>query len=93
MKEEADSRLSGLCFETPQKLRGHKRLGSAVDRLQRQNNEIKEEIETLKTRKIDLELKSQELISKTEEPTLQPIFNLHNTRLAQTESKYKVRQE
>lgn len=90
LKEEANSRLSGLCFDTPQKTRGHKRLQSAVERLNKQNIEIKEEVESLRSQKADLEKKTQELVVKIQEPALQPIIELHNADLAQTEYKYKV---
>lgn len=90
LKEEANSRLSGLCFDTPQKTRGHKRLESAVDRLHKQNNEIRDEVEALRSQKADLEMKTHELVNKIQEPAFQPIVELHNTKLAHTEYKFKV---
>ncbi|XP_018321785.1 kinesin-like protein KIF18A [Agrilus planipennis] len=60
LKEFADTRLSGLCTEQSDKADGHKRLGTAMENLQRQTERLEKDVEglTKQVKEVDTEIES-----------------------------------
>lgn len=91
MKQDSDSRLSGLCVDPQQKDQGHRRMENVIDRFQKKAFEISNEINKMKIKKDELEAKTQEFLSKLpHSENLQQFAELENAKLLQLEYKYKV---
>ncbi|KRT80094.1 Kinesin, partial [Oryctes borbonicus] len=68
IKENADARISDVCTDTPERTKGHKRLGAAVQRLTRNVNLLQEEAITLEDGKKKLQEQIAEMLQN--EPNL-----------------------
>lgn len=89
MKKEADSRMSDICTGTPtMKIDAHKRLGEIVDRFQRKEDALKEEIHLLKLSEKEYEDDLKQML--TEEPQLQPLYNIESVKFELLRSKHNV---
>lgn len=91
MKQDSDSRLSGLCIDSQQKDQGHKRMENVIDRFQKKAFEIASEIDKMKIKRDELKAKTEEFLGKLPpSENLQQFVELENAKLLQLEYKYKV---
>lgn len=88
LKEDADSRLSGLLSDVTEKEEAHKRLGKCVDRFQRQEDSLRHELHELKNTKIDLENSTINLV--LHHPELDKKAELCEEKMGRLELKYQV---
>lgn len=91
LKEEAKSRLSGLCTDTPQKEENSCRIASIVNRLEKQNIGIKEEISSLHDRDIILKSKILELKEKCNSEEFSNAIELGELHITNMELKNQVK--
>lgn len=89
LKEDADSRLSTLLINSPQKEHGRRRLVNAVDRMNRQNSDVRSEITSLEQQIADLKQRIQTLAEKGPS-SLRSFVELEDAKLSQLESDLKV---
>ncbi|XP_044269187.1 kinesin-like protein KIF18A isoform X2 [Tribolium madens] len=88
LKEDADSRLSGLLNETPEKEEAHRRLGNIVSRFHRQEDSLRAEVDKLAKSKIELENKTIDLV--LEHPELEKKSELCEEKIGKLELQYQV---
>ncbi|GJQ71189.1 hypothetical protein Trydic_g1088 [Trypoxylus dichotomus] len=88
MKENADARMSDVCTDTPERMKGHKRLGAAVQRLTRNVNLLQEEVVTLQDNKKKLQEQIAEMLQK--EPNLKFVVQVEDAKLNTLESKHEA---
>lgn len=91
LKEEAKSRLSGLCTDTPQKEESRSRIVSMVSRLHKQGSGLIEEISTLHDQNDILKTKSEDLVEKSSSKQLLAAAELGNLQIGNIELKNQVR--
>lgn len=80
-----------MCTDTPQKEENSCRIASIVNRLEKQNSGIKEEISTLHDRDTVLRTKIQEMIDTANTEPLLTAAKLGNLQIAKLELENKVR--
>lgn len=88
MKENANARVSDMCTDTPEKVKGHKRLGITLDRLTKHVSVLQEEASTLHGSRRKLREQVTEMLKY--EPKLKFIAELEDAKLNILESKYEV---
>lgn len=88
MKENADARISDVCTDTPEKTKGHKRLGATLERLTKNVNILQEELSVLQGNKKKLQEQVTDMLQS--EPNLKYIVDLEGAKLNVLESKYEV---
>ncbi|XP_008191110.1 kinesin-like protein KIF18A isoform X2 [Tribolium castaneum] len=88
LKEDADSRLSGLLNETPEKEEAHRRLGNMVGRFHRQEDSLRAELDEITKSKIELENKTIDLV--LQHPELEKKSELCEEKIGKMELQYQV---
>lgn len=83
-------RLSDLCAELVQKEENRKKITSAMNRLNKQNNGIQEEIFNLNSRNVVLKAKVQELLENADSDRILATAELGDAQLANIELKNQV---
>lgn len=90
LKEEAKSRLSGICTDITQKEENRNRLISTVNRLHKQNSGIREEIASLNNRNMALKEKAQELVANVNSENILAAAELGDTQVSNVELRNQV---
>ncbi|KAI4471330.1 kinesin-related [Holotrichia oblita] len=88
MKENADARISDVCTDTPERTKGHKRLGATLERLTKNVNVLQEELSVLQGNKKKLQEQVTDMLQN--EPNLKYVIDLEGAKLNVLESKYEV---
>lgn len=88
MKENADARISDVCTDTPEKIKGHKRLGATMNRISKHVNVLQEEVLIMNETKQQLQSQLNQMLEN--EPNLKPIVELEDAKLKALVSMHKV---
>ncbi|KAL3275699.1 hypothetical protein HHI36_020449 [Cryptolaemus montrouzieri] len=87
VKEDANSRLSGLCCDTPDKEERHRKLDNTIYRCNRQKETFRDEISALNAEKTELEMQTGQLLEQ--HPSLKLTVELKELELAKLEEQFK----
>ncbi|KAK4876973.1 hypothetical protein RN001_009479 [Aquatica leii] len=88
LKQETQSRISGVCANSAEKNQCRSRLGKAVDRLDRQTKTMQDEITQLKERSNIIDNQIQEILDKN--PLLKEKSDAENAKLLSAKLNNKV---